>query len=90
MNHPDPRAGDLHDALERQRRLQRRLVHVPVHRLDRRTESAQLAQERDRHESPACRIRSAARQSSTQRAGSTREPRGRCVSEMTATVAVRA
>ncbi len=38
--------------------------------------------------SPPCRIRSAARQSSTQRAGSARAPRGRCVSERTATVAV--
>src|SRR3954470_9076729 len=35
--------------------------------------------------SPACSTRSAPRRSSTHRAGSARDPRGRCVSEMTAT-----
>ena len=35
--------------------------------------------------SPRCRIRSAARSRSTHAGGSRREPRGRCVSEMTAT-----
>ena len=53
VEHPDPRAVELDDPLARQRFLQRRLVHVPLHALERGTEPAQLFEERRGHEVPA-------------------------------------
>jgi hypothetical protein len=48
----DPRALDLDDVLPGQRVAHGRLVHVPVHALERRPERAQLLEERRRDEVP--------------------------------------
>jgi hypothetical protein len=51
VHHPDPEAApDLHDVLLRQPSLERRLVHVPVHGLDRRTGTVQRFENADRDE----------------------------------------
>lgn len=50
MHHPDADALDLDDALPRQNLLQRGLVHVPGHALDRRPDRAQLLEEPHGHE----------------------------------------
>ena len=50
VNHADPGTARLDDVLARQRRLQPRLVHVPVHSLDRRAEGAKLVEECFGHE----------------------------------------
>jgi hypothetical protein len=50
VHHPDPRPGDLDDALDGELLTDRGLVHVPVDADDGRAESLQLAEERERGE----------------------------------------
>ena len=50
MDHADSESRDLDDALLRERLLQRRLVHVPGHALERRPELRELLVELQRHE----------------------------------------
>ena len=50
MHHPDLHRAGRDDELARQELLQRLLVGVPVHRVHRRPERAQLLQEREREE----------------------------------------
>jgi hypothetical protein len=49
VNNPDPGASSLDDPLGRQERAQRRLVHVPVHGLD-RAEAPKILEHADRNE----------------------------------------
>jgi len=53
VDQADAGAFDLHRVLVGEGLLQRRLVHVPVHRLDGRAERPQLLEERRRDEVPA-------------------------------------
>ena len=50
MDQPDPDVAGRDDALLRQGRLELRLVHVPVHALDRRTDPFQLLEKLCRDE----------------------------------------
>ena len=71
--------------------LQRRLVDVPVHRAHRRAERAELLEERDGDEVAAVQDQvGAAQPLDARRRAAPRAPRGRCVSEMTATFMRRA
>src|SRR3954447_3168858 len=47
VRHADPDRPDLDDALRREQCAERRLVGIPVHRVHRRPERAQLVEERD-------------------------------------------